>query len=140
MTTRDDAEHFGIVYDEAGGVLRSYLLGAPEGVKLLDAAEAGDGYAWMVLRAMNQTMLDIRTAPKSQRRQCFTCLGAMNQTTMVGRLFPERDDPSGGIAFGLCNECSADRIAAQAKVNLVLKEIMPGCRVLPTIGDAEGHA
>ena len=129
------------VSDEGGGLLTVQVIQQRDIPLLVLEMLGGSADAAQVLRLVNDAARHIQTAPRRKPALCGSC-----DRTLLGTRFsiilvrPACDDPSQGLALGICPVCGPDFDAIQAKATAALDRIWPGVRGVTVTHGSGGRA
>lgn len=129
------------IHREAGGVLALNIVRPGDALNLVVASLGGDAEATRLLRAVCDTVARVESAPKRKPMLCGCCPRALRGSGFVICVaIPDRDAPTNGLAFALCENCSRDDAALREKASSALRTIWPDIRTIEITNPAGGHA
>jgi hypothetical protein len=126
------------IHHEAAGVLALNIVRPGDALNLVVASLEGDREATRLLRAVCDTVARVESAPKRKPMLCGCCPRALRGSGFVICVaIPDRDSPTNGLAFALCEHCSRDDTALGEKASSALRTIWPDLRPI-TVTHGEG--
>jgi hypothetical protein len=126
---------------EARGMLRTIVVLHEDLPGMIRLALGGDPEAVVCLNALRDTQEKVRSAPRWQRILCALCPRSLRprEYAFCLSLPYGMDDPTNGLAFGICTKCGPDREQAEAAAFRALRIVWPESRkvdISPTVGHA----
>jgi hypothetical protein len=126
------------ILTESGGALAVMIVRPPDAPALFEAAQAGDREAARMARAVAAFVERVNGAEPTL---CATCDADLADTPFsVAVVLPSCDDPTKGVAVGVCAECASGRDAILGKAIEALRQVLPDIRHIEMQGHAAGHA
>jgi hypothetical protein len=131
-------EGFAHLVTESGGVLAVVIVRPPDIPALFDAARAGDREATRLISAVTSFIERVNAAAPVQCGSCDVDLADTPFSVVIA--LPSRDDPTKGVALGVCVACAIEHDEILARAMMLLRQVFPGLRRVETQGHEAGHA
>jgi hypothetical protein len=129
------------IHREAAGMLALNIVRPGDALNLVVASLEGDPEATRLLRAVRDTVARVESAPKRKPMLCGCCPRALRGSGFVICVaIPDRDSPTNGLAFALCEHCSRDDTALVGKASSALRTIWPDLRPVTVTHPAGARA
>lgn len=133
------SEDIAQVHAEAAGAMKVVIVRYQDAATIFEAASAGDRFARNLLSLVNAAIRDVEAAPQSAPVLCVACPRALNQTRYCfAVVLPDREDPTKGLAFGICRRCGPGLPAIKSQALAKVQKVYPGSRSIVT-SDVAGH-
>jgi hypothetical protein len=129
-----------IINKEAGGVLSLYVVYPEDAPALLAKALTGDVDAGRLLTLVPNITKRIPRAPRRAPGLCGHCSTPIRSWFALAVVIPECNDPSQGLAVGLCRKCTADREDVYQKATEAMRGVWPTARPITVTHTAGGRA
>jgi hypothetical protein len=130
------------VSQEAAGALSIRIVFQEDLRQLIADVVIGKPEAVRLLPLVRQAMRQIRKAPRRAPALCGCCPRPIRTRFTLAVVLPERDDPTRGIAIGLCKKCTDGRDLMQTheKAAQALRTIWPNGRLATITHRTGGRA
>ncbi len=129
------------IHREANGVLALNIVRPGDSLNLVAASLEGDSEASRLPRAVCDTVGKIENAPRKKPMLCGCCPRALRGSGFVICVaIPDRDSPTNGLAFALCEYCSRDDAALVEKASSALRTVWPDLRPVTVTHPGGGRA
>jgi hypothetical protein len=129
------------IHREAGGVLALNIIRPGDALNLVAASLEGGSEASRLLRAVCDTVARIESAPRRKPMLCGNCPRPLRGSGFVICVaVPDRDSPTNGLAFALCEYCSRDDAALVEKASSALRTVWPDLRAVEITHPKGGRA
>lgn len=130
-----------IVTQESGGALSVHVVFLEDIRDLITDALIGDPDAAQLLPLVRQGIRSIRSASRKKPALCGCCPRPIRSQFALAIVLPERDDPTQGIAIGLCPKCTENDVCrAHQKAAEALRAIWPDGRLVQVTHRDGGRA
>ena len=130
MSALDDA--LTAIDAEANGVMDVRIARPEDWPDLLLAGLFGDPDAARLSAAVVDSLARIKAAPKWAPTLCATCPKPLRGRFAVAVAYPDKDNPSAAIAFGICRRCGTELPELRERAIQALRSIWPQSRPLPS--------
>jgi hypothetical protein len=129
------------IHHEAAGVLALNIIRPGDALNLVVASLEGGREATRLLRAVCDIVARVESAPRKKPMLCGCCPRPLRGSGFVICVaVPDRDSPTNGLAFALCEHCSRDDTALLGKASSALRTIWPDLRPITITNPVGGHA
>lgn len=126
---------------DASGMAELLIIRPSDALDILTDALAGDHQAGSIFRALSEAARSVEAAPRRKPMLCSCCPRPLRGSVFTfGLILPSRDDPSTGLALGVCSHCAVERSDVRAKATEALRRLLPDLRPVTTTHPAGGRA
>jgi hypothetical protein len=118
------------VHAEAAGLMQLFIIWPNEMLPLLASAMAGNAVAASLVNPMLDTIKRVQTAAPDAPAECGSCGHPLEVGAVICVALTHRPDPTKGVAFALCRNCTDTVDEVQARAIEAIRYLWPGGRLI----------